>query len=162
MNKKLHRSKNDKIFAGICGGLAEYFEIDATIIRLLFILIVAFGGSGILIYLLLWLVMPRSQSEPAVINEQSVKEFAQDLKEKAQELKDEFKKEEEPEIKHVAVQDLDHKRRHGSLFGWVLIVLGIVFLFNSLAPAWIIIHVLAYWPLLLIFFGLVMIARKQQ
>lgn len=165
MNKKLHRSKNDKIFAGVCGGLAEYFEIDATIIRLLFILIVAFGGSGILIYLLLWLVMPKSQDEPAVINEQRVKEFAQEIREKAQELKSEFKKEEkvpEPEIKHVVVNDLDYKNRRSSLFGWVLIVLGVVFLFNSLAPMWMRVHVLAYWPLLLIIFGFVMVARKQQ
>jgi len=162
MNKKLHRSKSDKIFAGVCGGLAEYFEIDATIIRLLFILIVAFGGSGILIYLLLWLVMPKGQGEPGVINEQSVKDFAQDVKEKAQEFRNEFKKEETAEIKHVVIQDLDHKNRHSSLFGWVLIILGVMFLFNSLAPAWMRLHVLAYWPLLLIIFGFVMIARNSN
>ena len=94
MTKKLYRSQNDKIIAGVCGGLADYFDIDPTIIRLLFILVVAFGGSGLLIYLILWLIMPRETEGSAVINEQRIHEFAQEIKEKAHDLKEEFKKEE--------------------------------------------------------------------
>jgi len=154
MNKKLHRSQNDKIFAGVCGGLADYFEIDPTIIRLLFILIVAFGGSGFIVYLLLWLIMPKSSGEPAIINEKKVKEFAEEIKEKAEEFKENLKKEELPEIKK------EFHRPRGSLFGWVLIILGVVFLFNSLAPLWMRMHLFAYWPLLLIVFGFILIVRR--
>lgn len=56
--KKLMRSTTDRMVAGVCGGLAEYFNIDATLVRALFVIVTLFGGSGILIYLILWIVMP--------------------------------------------------------------------------------------------------------
>jgi phage shock protein C len=56
--KKLMRSTTDRMVAGVCGGLAEYFDIDATLVRVLFVIVTLFGGSGILIYLVLWIVMP--------------------------------------------------------------------------------------------------------
>jgi phage shock protein C len=57
-NKRLNRSQSDKMIGGVCGGLSEYLVIDVTIIRLIFILMALMGGHGILIYLILWLVMP--------------------------------------------------------------------------------------------------------
>ena len=48
MEKKLYRSQNDKKLCGVCGGIAEYFDIDPTVIRLLWILATLFFGSGIL------------------------------------------------------------------------------------------------------------------
>ena len=152
-NKSLHRSQTDKILAGVCGGLAEYFEVDSTIIRLLFILVVALGGSGILIYLILWLIMPRTVGKDAVINEQRVKEFAEEIKAKAQDLREEFKKE-KPEI---VVKD----RRHSGLFGWVLVILGLVFLANNFMPFWLRAQMVSYWPLLLVFLGVVIIAGRE-
>ena len=54
MYKKLNRSVTDKMVAGVCGGLAEYFAIDPVIVRLIFVLAVIFGaGSGILAYIIL-------------------------------------------------------------------------------------------------------------
>ena len=158
MNKKLHRSQTDKIFAGVCGGLADYFEIDATIIRLLFILVIAFGGSGFILYLLLWLIMPKSSNEPAIINEEKVKEIAQELKNKAEEIKEGFKKE---ELKQV-IHSQESNRHRGGLFGWFLLVLGLVFLFNAFAPMWIRVHIFGYWPLILVFLGLVMIINSNK
>jgi phage shock protein C len=61
--KKLMRSTTDKMVAGVCGGLAEYFDIDPTLVRALFVIVTLLGGSGILIYIILWLVMPEA---PAV------------------------------------------------------------------------------------------------
>jgi len=158
MNKKFHRSQRDKIFAGVCGGLADYFDIDATIIRLLFILIVAFGGSGFIVYLLLWLIMPKSSSEPAIITEEKVKEVAQEIRDKAEEFKENLKKE---ETRHI-VHSHDSNRRRGGLFGWVLLILGLVFLFNSFAPMWMRMHAFSYWPLILVFLGLVMIFNSNK
>jgi phage shock protein C len=57
-NKKLYRSRNDQMIAGVCGGLAEYFDIDPSIMRLIFVLLALAFGHGILIYLILLLVMP--------------------------------------------------------------------------------------------------------
>jgi len=57
--KKLYRSKTDKMIAGVCGGLAQYFAIDATLVRLLFAALVVFGvGAPLLIYLILAVVIP--------------------------------------------------------------------------------------------------------
>jgi phage shock protein C len=58
MEKRLHRSSSDRKIAGVCGGIAEYLGWDPTLVRVLWILLTLAGGSGILIYLILWLVMP--------------------------------------------------------------------------------------------------------
>ena len=56
-DKKLVRSANKKI-AGVCGGLADYFGLDASIIRIVWLLCVLLGGFGFLAYLIMWIVMP--------------------------------------------------------------------------------------------------------
>lgn len=57
--KKLYRSSTNKKIAGVCGGLAEYFGIDATVIRVIFIILLLPGGlPGIIPYLILWVIMP--------------------------------------------------------------------------------------------------------
>lgn len=60
MEKALHRSYRDRVLAGVCGGIAEYFGWSATRVRVAWILLAFFVGSGIWLYLLLWLVMPRA------------------------------------------------------------------------------------------------------
>ena len=59
MYKKLYRSVTDKMLGGVCGGLAEYFSIDPVLVRLIFVLAVIFGGSGILAYIILWIIIPQ-------------------------------------------------------------------------------------------------------
>ena len=60
MEKKLYRSRTNKKLFGVCGGLAEYFEIDATVIRLLWVLAVVCAGAGILAYLIAALIIPEA------------------------------------------------------------------------------------------------------
>lgn len=55
-SKKLYRNPDDKKIAGVCSGLATYFDIDPTIIRLIFVILVISGGSGVLAYIILWVV----------------------------------------------------------------------------------------------------------
>jgi phage shock protein C len=58
-SKKLYRSNTDKMIAGVCGGLGQYFGVDPTLIRLIFALLVVFGvGSGVLLYIVLAIVIP--------------------------------------------------------------------------------------------------------
>jgi phage shock protein C len=69
------RSANDKMFAGVCGGLAEYFGIDATIVRLIFVVAVLSGVSPLL-YVVLWIVMPDAAnvgvaSQPRAMTDQT-------------------------------------------------------------------------------------------
>ncbi len=62
-NKKLYRSRTDKMVSGVCGGLGKYLAIDPTLIRLLFVLITVLGGSGVLVYLIMMIVMPEEPTE---------------------------------------------------------------------------------------------------
>jgi len=57
--RRLYRSQTVKVIAGVCGGMAEYFDVDPVIIRVLFILLTVFGGTGIVLYIASWIVMPR-------------------------------------------------------------------------------------------------------
>ena len=58
MSKKLYKSKIDRKIFGVCGGIAEYFRVDSTIIRLIFVVLALGSMSGVLIYLLAALIMP--------------------------------------------------------------------------------------------------------
>ncbi|MBO5928858.1 MAG: PspC domain-containing protein [Clostridia bacterium] len=63
MDKRLYKSSTDKKLDGVCGGIAEYFNVDSTIIRLAWVLFSALGGSGILAYIIAAIVMPRKPEE---------------------------------------------------------------------------------------------------
>lgn len=60
MEKKLLRSQSDKKIAGVCGGMAEYFNIDATLVRLLWVFFALLGGGGLLVYIICALVIPEN------------------------------------------------------------------------------------------------------
>ena len=61
--KKLYRSRDERWLAGVCGGIGEYFDTDATVIRVLFVLATFILGGGLWIYLILWLIMPLNPEE---------------------------------------------------------------------------------------------------
>ena len=56
--RKLYRSDKKRLVAGVCGGLGEYFNIDATLIRVLFVVLTVFGGAGLVVYLAMWIIVP--------------------------------------------------------------------------------------------------------
>ena len=60
MNQRLYKSNREKMIDGVCGGIAEFFNIDPTLVRLAWILFCAMGGSGILAYLVAAIIIPRS------------------------------------------------------------------------------------------------------
>lgn len=57
--KSLQLSNRNRVIAGVCGGIAEFFNIDATLVRIIAIVLFFAGGFGILPYILCWLIMPR-------------------------------------------------------------------------------------------------------
>lgn len=64
--KKLMRSRTNHKIAGVCGGLGEYFAVDPTLIRLVWLVLVFFAGTGLLAYVIAWIVMPEEPlGEPA-------------------------------------------------------------------------------------------------
>ena len=57
-HRRLTLSATDKKIAGVCGGLAEYFNTDATLVRLIFVVLIMLGGSGVIVYLIAWIMLP--------------------------------------------------------------------------------------------------------
>lgn len=61
MSKKLYKSQNSRMLCGVCGGIAEYFNIDPTIVRLIFVFLGLSGGTGILFYIIAAVVIPNGE-----------------------------------------------------------------------------------------------------
>ena len=87
--KKLYRSRENRMIAGVCGGLGEYFEIDPTLVRLALVFLALWWGGGILLYLLAWFIIPeepepeereKSSGEPPMLtaNEPTISDEAPD------------------------------------------------------------------------------------
>lgn len=67
MDKRLYRSTTDKKIGGVCAGIAEYFNVDSTLVRAAFILFALAGGPGLFLYIVLYFIMPENPSAFAKI-----------------------------------------------------------------------------------------------
>lgn len=87
MQSRLTRSTTETMIAGVCGGLAEYFNIDPVIVRLIFVLVTLTSGLGIPVYFVLWIIMPKAGAvAPRQNIQQGFQEFSQDATRFGQEL----------------------------------------------------------------------------
>jgi len=66
-NRRLTRCESDRMVAGVCSGLGRYLNIDPTIVRLIFVLMFLLGGHGLLVYIVLWIVMPSEEKPQTVV-----------------------------------------------------------------------------------------------
>jgi len=144
---RLARSESDKVIGGVCGGLGEFFNIDASLVRLIFVLITLFGGSGILLYLVLWLVIP-PQSQKGDISKQSIKKGADEMKDKAERFAEDAK---------------EFSKTQGSkrLFGIIILVLGVLFLLDNF-QVFRFFNFARFWPVILIILGYMILTRKNE
>jgi len=102
MTKRLLRSRTDKMIAGVCGGLANYFGIDATLMRLAFAALILLGmGSPLLAYLVLWLIVPLDDNLDAT-PQQTLSANVKEMSDKARELAQQVKKQVAPAKKDDA------------------------------------------------------------
>jgi len=62
--RQLTRSQSNRRIAGVCGGIAEYFDIDPTLVRVAFVVAALLGGPGLLLYVVLWIVLPKGPVGP--------------------------------------------------------------------------------------------------
>jgi phage shock protein C len=60
MEKRLMRLEEGRMIAGVCAGLAQHFGVDPTLVRIIFVILALFGLGGVVLYLILWLIMPRA------------------------------------------------------------------------------------------------------
>ena len=72
--KKLYRSRDERMIAGVCGGVAEYFDIDPTLVRLLFVLATFWGGPGLLAYIIMLVVVPEEPLASETVVDASAEE----------------------------------------------------------------------------------------
>ncbi|MBN1368014.1 MAG: PspC domain-containing protein [Dehalococcoidales bacterium] len=158
MEKRLYRSNSNRMIAGVCGGLAEYFVIDPTIVRIIAVLCLFIGiFPAFIAYIVLAIVVP-SQDSTAKQPEETVKENVQEMKHTAAEIGKEFQsnfsKDASQEIKPTA------STKHSvSIVGIILIIIGAVLLITTLVDFW------RWWiigPVILIIIGLLLIFTRRK
>jgi phage shock protein C len=146
-NKKIFRSIDDYMIAGVCGGLSDYFKIDSSLIRIIFVLLAMSGGCGVLIYLILWLVVPKEKGiEKEIDREEKLEEFIEDVKGKAKSM-----------AKEIKIDTKIKKTGRINVFGVALILVGIVAIWNQISP--ITIQWNFFWPGLLILIGILVLFK---
>ena len=137
--KKLYRSTTDRKIAGVAGGLGEYFEIDPLLVRLLFVILVIAGGSGVLIYIILWIVTSEKPFD-----------FNQPINQPNMEKQQNSPGDQNPQVENKP--DYPGHRNRGNLIGaLVLITLGVLFLADEFIPH---INFGDLWPIILIVIGI--------
>jgi phage shock protein C len=150
--KHLYRSEHDRVIAGVCGGLALYFDRDPLLFRLLFLLLTLTWGIGVTLYLLLWLVLPSAQQEYAQ-QEQVMRENAQEMGARARELATEARK------------SYARARRTGSrddtliILGAMLVGFGLLLLFRNIG---LLVWVRYLWPVALVALGIAILANNLK
>lgn len=86
MQPRLTRSTTESMIAGVAGGLGEYFNIDPVIVRLIFVLVTLTSGLGIPVYIVLWMIMPKSSATPGQSLQQGIEQFGQEASRFGQEF----------------------------------------------------------------------------
>lgn len=137
---RLTRSTSDRMIAGVCGGLANYLEIDPVFVRLAFVVLIFASGIGVPLYLILWFVMPQegdTSSSGADIFQKNVSEMGE------------------------TVSSGFNRFGRGATVGVILVLLGAFFLFQQLGWLnWF--SGAIFWPLVIIGFGVFLLARRNQ
>ena len=145
--KRLFRSKSNQVIAGVCGGLGEYFNTDPILFRLLFVVAFIFCGSGLLVYIILWIAVPENPAgfnSASNLNHDTMNENTSNYQT-------------DPNAKPT---DKKQERGDGNLWGGViLIALGAIFLIDRFVPR---IDFGDLWPVILIAVGAILITKAYQ
>ncbi len=126
MERRLYRSRSNRMIGGVCGGLGEYLGIDATIVRLFFVLLAFGNGIGMPIYLLLWIVMPPEDLERDSNFSTTVRSGAEEIAAQAREMGEELR---------TMVRNPNPQA--SLIVGAALVIVGMIFLAQSLRLPWL-------------------------
>jgi phage shock protein C len=148
---------------GVCGGIAEYLDLDPTLVRILFVLAaVLSGGIVLLAYVVLAIIMPR-RARLGPISSEVVRENLEDLRDRVREMGDDLRGDFGQEgRKETGVADRPMVRRGNHLLiGLILVMVGVVFLLDNLRVfGWW--QAGKLWPLILVGIGIVLILRRRR
>jgi len=154
MKNKLYRSKKDCVIGGVCGGIAEYFDVDPTLVRLLAVLVFFLGGSGIVAYIIGWIIIPRNPNGNTEGNSENKEETKRKIKKRAE---DTIKKTEENLLEERSKGNSERNRN--IILGIILTIVGLIFMGSTFFP-WITWAVWgAFWPVIIIVVGIVIMIR---
>ena len=176
MEKRLFRNEHDKVVAGVSSGLAEYMQVDITIVRLLFVLSTLFlAGGGIIVYIVMWIVVPVNNDPLAKMkkfNEQFEKHKSAfnkpfDAPQNTTETKWNTPNTDFSSFNYMnSFQKPQSNNDTGrTIGGLILLVLGFYFLLRQLdiLPHWLNIwKIYKLWPLALVAIGISLIFRNQR
>jgi len=171
-SKRLYRSRMDRMIAGVCGGLAKYFDIDPTIVRVLFVVSIFIGGGGILAYIILWIVVPEEQLifQSAAQDSQTYQSDSNSEESSSNTNQDSSKSDASSfnaginqkvnEATNEINKIIDEAKSNKKVFGGtILILLGILFLLDNLIPYF---DFGDYWPVILIVIGAGIIIKASR
>lgn len=158
-NSRLCRIVQGSVIGGVAGGIAEFFGMDPTIVRLLFVLLVVFGGSGILLYIILWIILPEKplMYDPfRVYTPPPTSATGQEFKSGIGETYEGFDHGVPPQQTQPATPaNTERKKIEGSLIGGTLLIfIGVIFLADRFIPN---IDFGDLWPIILIALGILLI-----
>jgi len=153
MTEKLYRSVREKMIGGVCGGLADYFSVDVTLVRLIVLVATFAGGVGSLAYLAAWIIIPVNSAEQGEQTELHNRDVGDVVKGMVSDVKDATKGFylQEKHEKHE-----NHENRT-KIAGGILVTLGVLFLLQRILPSWF--DMGKMWPLILILIGFAIIYR---
>ncbi|NWF90018.1 MAG: PspC domain-containing protein [Ignavibacteriaceae bacterium] len=152
MTKTLHRSIKNKVIGGVAGGLAEYFDIDPVLVRVLFVVSFLFHGAGLLAYIVLWIAVPQAQFV-----------FEAGGSFKSENTAGTTSSTDNPQNDDAAAKYFksleDKKLSRNRNLGIILVVLGCIFLADIFIPR---IHFADFWPLILIAIGISLLLNSKK
>ncbi|MFY9303191.1 MAG: PspC domain-containing protein [Atribacterales bacterium] len=140
MEKRLYRSRTDRMLGGVCGGIAEYFGVDPTLIRLLAVVLIVAGGAAIIAYIIAWIVIPE---EPKNLS----------IEEKA-----------EKENVTIPGEKSEERRKDVELVAWILIFVGLIWFCLNLFSLWLPsrFFVRLVFPVALVIVGILLLWERKK
>ena len=163
MTKRLYRSSTDVVLGGVCGGLGGYVGIDPVLVRLLFIFLAVVNGFGVMLYLILWIILPEKE-RIGESPEDVVRENVASLRDKAERLGDDIRS----TVSGAGVSlgqaegtlgEVCHRRTTAA--GAILIGIGAIILLRNLGLLWWF-DLRMMWPLLIAGLGVYLMVKALR
>lgn len=146
--QKLYRSDDDRVISGLCGGIGEYFDIDSTVVRIVFVILALWGGVGIVLYIIGILLIPQRSDRLTDGDSKEGKRTGEEIGEKVSAVASEIR------------ENLRRSNRKSGgmradfILGLVIIIFGILLLLENIFPKF---GFNLFWPIVLILIGVLIL-----
>lgn len=146
--KRLYRSTKNRMLFGVAGGIGEYFNVDPTIVRLVFVILTIWGGVGIVLYIIGIFLIPEENESKTDYKKSSTS--SEDLKKNVESVASDIKDK---------ISKNNRALRGDQIFGLIILLIGVIFLFNAIFPFF---NFWRLWPLALIAIGIAFLAGEKK